>query len=143
MKVSDVMTKNIKVIPHNATVRDAAKLMKDIDTGFVPVIDSENVIGVITDRDIVLRCTAEGHNPNETKVEEVMTREFFFLYEDEDVTEAAKVMSDQQVRRLPVVNRQEELVGVVSLGDLSVDVNNDKMSGKTLEDISRPAKPDL
>jgi len=143
MKVSDVMTKNIKVIPHNATVRDAAKLMKDIDTGFVPVIDSENVIGVITDRDIVLRSAAEGHNPNETKVEEVMTREFFFLYEDEDVTEAAKVMSEQQVRRLPVVNRQEELVGVVSLGDLSVDVNNDKMSGKTLEDISRPAKPDL
>lgn len=141
MKVSDVMTKNVQVIPYNATVRDAAKLMKDIDSGFVPVINSEKVIGVITDRDIVLRSTAEGNNPNETKVEEVMTKEFFFLYEDEDATEAASVMSKQQVRRLPVVNRREELVGVVSLGDLSVDYNNDTVSGKTLEEISRPAKP--
>lgn len=142
MQLRDVMTKNVQVIPHNATVRDAAKLMKDIDTGFIPVIDSENVIGIVTDRDIVLRSTAEGLNPNETKVEEVMTKEFFFLYDDEDVQEAARVMSKRQVRRLPVVNRQEELVGVISLGDLSVDVNNDKISGKTLEDISKPARPD-
>ncbi len=143
MQVKDVMTKQVKVIPSNATIRDAAKLMKDIDTGFIPVIDTDNVIGVITDRDIVLRSTAEGRNPNETKVEEVMTKEFFFLYEDEDVKEAAKVMSDRQVRRLPVVNRQEELVGVLSLGDLSVDTSDEKLSGKALEEISKPAKPDL
>ncbi len=142
MQLKDVMTKNVQLIPRNATVRDAAKLMKDIDTGFVPVIDSENMIGIITDRDIVLRSTAEGRNPNETRVEEVMTKEFFFLYEDEDVKEAARVMSERQIRRLPIVNRQEELVGVISLGDLSVDVSDEKMTGKALEDISKPAKPD-
>jgi len=143
MQIKDVMTKNVKVIPANASIRDAAKLMKDIDSGFVPVIDTDNVIGVITDRDIVLRSTAEGRDPNETKVEEVMTKQFFFLYEDEDVKEAAKVMSDHQVRRLPVVNRQEELVGILSLGDLSVDTSDEKLSGKALEEISKPAKPDL
>lgn len=143
MQIKDIMTKTVKVIPANAMVRDAAKLMKDIDSGFIPVIDADNVIGVITDRDIVLRSTAEGRNPNETTVEEVMTKEFFFLYEDEDVKEAAKVMSERQVRRLPVVNRQEELVGILSLGDLSVDTSDEKLSGKALEDISKPAKPDL
>lgn len=143
MQIKDIMTKTVKVIPANAMVRDAAKLMKDIDSGFIPVIDADNVIGVITDRDIVLRSTAEGRNPNETTVEEVMTKEFFFLYEDEDVKEAAKVMSERQVRRLPVVNRQEELVGILSLGDLLVDTSDEKLSGKALEDISKPAKPDL
>jgi CBS domain-containing protein len=143
MKISEMMTKNPKVIPTNATVRDAAKLMKDIDTGAIPVIDHDQVVGMITDRDIVLRSTAEGHNPNESKISDVMTNEFYFCYEDQDVKDAAKLMQDKQVRRLPIIDRNKHLVGIVSLGDLSVDVNNDKLSGKTLEDISKPAKPDM
>jgi CBS domain-containing protein len=142
MKLKDIMTKNPKVIPANASVRDAARLMKDIDTGAIPVIENNQVVGMVTDRDIVLRSTAEGRNPNETKIDDVMTHEFYFCYEDQDVKDAAKLMQEKQIRRLPIVNHDKHLVGIVSLGDLSVDVGNDKLSGKTLEDISKPAKPD-
>lgn len=143
MQIKEIMTKNVKVIPENAAVRDAAKLMKDIDVGSIPVVNSKEVVGIITDRDIVLRSTAEGRNPNDTMVREVMTVDFYFAYEDEDIQEAARVMSDKQIRRLPVVNRQNELVGIVSLGDLSVDAGKDKISADTLEKISKPARPDL
>ena len=143
MIVKDIMTKNVKVIPQTATVRDAAKLMKDIDVGAIPVVEDDRIIGIVTDRDIVLRSTAEGRNPNETRLEEVMTKEFFYCFEEDSVKEAAKVMREKQVRRLPVVNRLHELVGILSLGDISVDSGDDKISGQTLEDISRPARPDL
>lgn len=142
MKLKDIMTKNPKVIPANASVRDAARLMKEIDTGALPVMQNNQVIGMVTDRDIVLRSTAEGRNPNEEKVDDVMTHEFIFCYEDQDVKDAAKMMQDKQIRRLPVVDHDKQLVGIISLGDLSVDAGNDKLSGKTLEDISKPAKPD-
>lgn len=143
MKLYEMMTKNVEVLPGNATVRDAAKLMKDIDVGSIPVIENNQMVGIITDRDIVLRSTAEGRNPNETRVSDVMTNELYFCYEDQDVKDAAKMMSERQIRRLPVVNRDHELVGIVSLGDLSVDVSDEKVSGKALEDISKPARPDV
>ena len=143
MKIKEMMTKNVKVLPRNATVREAAKLMKDIDVGSIPVTENDQIVGMVTDRDIVLRSTAEGHNPGDVTVGDIMTGEFFFCYEDEDVKQAARVMSDHQVRRLPIVNRQNQLVGIVSLGDLSVDAGSDKVSGQTLENISKPAKPEM
>jgi CBS domain-containing protein len=143
MQLKDIMTKNVQVVPSNASVRDIAKLMKDIDVGSIPVTENNQVIGMVTDRDIVLRSTAEGRNPNDGKASDVMTREFIFGYEDQDIKDAADIMRDHQIRRLPVINRQKELVGIVSLGDLSVDANNDSLSGKTLEDISKPAKPNM
>lgn len=141
MQLKDIMTKNVKIIPQNASVRDAAKLMKEIDTGFIPVMENNRVIGTITDRDIVVRSIAEGRDPNDTRVHDVMTSEFFFCYEDDDVKKAAKLMSDKQIRRIPIINHNNELVGVVALGDLAVDNRNDKMSGDILEDISKPSKP--
>lgn len=142
MQLKDVMTKNPKVLPVNATVRDAAKLMKEIDSGIVPVIENNRLAGVVTDRDIVTRLIAEDRSPNDTRVEKVMTDKVYFCYEDQDVKDAAKLMSEKQVRRIPIVNRQHELVGIISMGDLAVDVNKDKLTGQTLEDVSKPAKPD-
>jgi len=142
--LKDIMSKNVKVITQTASVVEAARLMKDIDVGSIPVTGVDNqMVGIVTDRDIVLRSTAEGHNPSEEQVGKVMTSEFFFCYEDEDVKDGAKIMSDKQVRRLPILNRRNELVGIVSLGDLSVDVGDDKISGNTLEAISKPSKPEL
>jgi CBS domain-containing protein len=142
MQLKDVMTKNVKVIPQNASVQDAAKLMKDVDVGSIPVIsDTNQVVGIITDRDIVVRSTAEGRNPNQSIVKDVMTHEFFSCFEDDDVKKANKLMRERQIRRLPVINHQNELVGIVSLGDISVDVGKDKVTGETLEEISKPSKP--
>jgi CBS domain-containing protein len=96
---------------------------------------------MITDRDITVRATAEGRDPLVTRVSEVMTPEVIFTYEDEDVKDAAKLMREHQVRRLVVLNRDKRLVGIVSLGDLAVDTEDDKLKGKVLEDISQPSEP--
>jgi CBS domain-containing protein len=108
--------------------------------GSVPVCDGDRLLGMVTDRDITLRVTAEGRDP-QVPVSQVMTAEVFYCYDDQDVKEAAKVMRKKQIRRLPIVNRENKLVGIVSLGDLAVEAGKDKLSGRTLEEISEPAKP--
>ena len=139
MKVADVMTRSVDVASPDARLDEVAERMRQLDAGVLPVVDGEKVVGMITDRDITVRATAEGRDPVTTKVSEIMTSEVVFTYDDEDVKDAAKLMQDHQVRRLVVLNREKKLVGIVSLGDLAVDTKDDKLKGQVLEEISKPS----
>jgi predicted transcriptional regulator len=122
------------------SLQEAAHKMKELDIGPLPVYDSEQLAGMLTDRDIVVRCIAEGRDPRSTKVREAMTEGVFYCFEDEDVQDAACLMKEKQIRRLVVLNRDRRLVGVVSLGDLAVDAGGvSKVAGKTLEAVSQPS----
>lgn len=138
MKVAEVMTRSVDVAHPDSRLLEAAERMRQLDAGVLPVVDGERLVGMVTDRDITVRATAEGRDPVTTKVSEVMTPEVVFTYDDEDVKDAAKLMQERQVRRLVVLNREKKLVGIVSLGDLAVDVKDDKMKGQVLEEISKP-----
>jgi CBS domain-containing protein len=139
MQVRDIMTAGVECVQPTATLREAARKMKDLNVGPLPVCeDNERLVGMITDRDIAIRAVAEGDNPDVTPVSAVMTPKIIYCYDDEDVTDAAQMMQDNQVRRLAVLNRSKQLVGIVSLGDLAVDTRDDLLSGHTLEAISEP-----
>ncbi|MFN8489419.1 MAG: CBS domain-containing protein [Caldilineaceae bacterium] len=145
MQLKDVMTHNVEVAHVDISVQDAAKLMKKLDVGSLPVGDGSQLIGMVTDRDITIRATAEGRDPKQTKVKDVMTSDLVYCFEDQAPVEAAVVMQEQKIRRLPIVNHAMKLVGIVSLGDLAVDSDkkevDDDIVGEVLEDISAPAKP--
>ncbi len=118
MKVSDAMTRDVMLIHPNQSIQEAAALMEDCDIGSLPVADSDKLIGMITDRDIAVRAVAKGQGPD-TQVSRVMSKEVLYCFEDDDVKNVAKNMSEIQVRRLPVVTREKKLVGILSLGDLA------------------------
>src|SRR5204863_1961035 len=119
MRVSEAMTREVRVASPGQSIRDVAKIMAEIDAGSMPVGDNDRLVGMITDRDIAIRAVALGKGP-ETPVREVMSSDqVLYCYEDEELDHVAKNMSQQQVRRLPVVNREKRLVGIVSLGNLA------------------------
>jgi|SRR5215217_2580967 len=118
MNVSQCMSTDVKVCAPGDTIRDAARTMKAIDAGFLPVGENDRLVGMITDRDLAVRALAEDRGPN-TPVREVMSAEVLYCYDHEDLDDVAQQMSDLQVRRLPVLNREKRLVGVISLGDIS------------------------
>jgi CBS domain-containing protein len=138
MLVSEVMTPHAECTQPTATIRRAAQRMKRLNVGSLPVCDKERLVGMITDRDIVLRAIAEGMDPETTRVENAMTLGIEYCFDDQDVTEAAQIMEDHQIRRLVVLNRDKRLVGILSLGDLAVRVHDDMLSGSALEQISEP-----
>lgn len=141
MKLKEIMTANVDVIAPEATLREAARRMKDLDVGMIPVCDGERLIGMISDRDIAIRAVADGCNPDQTNVRGTMTPEVIYCFEDQDIAEAARLMNDRQVRRLPVLNRNKRLVGIVSLGDLAVRTHRDAMAAQALEGVSEPSHP--
>jgi CBS domain-containing protein len=118
-KVKDVMTDKCEWISPDTSCTEAAKIMRDGDFGFLPVGENDKLIGMVTDRDITIRCTAEGHDPKTTQIKNVMTKKTYYCYDDQSVEEVCDNLGDIQVRRLPVVNRDKRLVGVVSMGDLA------------------------
>ena len=118
MKISDVMTKSVETVRPDQTARDAARFMLRAEAGSIPVCEGEKVIGMITDRDIAVRGLAEGRGPD-CAVRDLMSDGIICARDDEDVAEVAQRMSDEQVRRLPVLDSSDRLVGIVSLGDLS------------------------
>jgi len=142
MKLRDVMTRDVEVIHPDATLREAAETMEALDVGPLPVCDGARLVGMITDRDLVVRAMSAGQDPNSAKVREVMTPDVAYCFEDQDVTDAAQMMKDKQIRRLVILDRDKRLVGIVSLGDLAVETGNDRMSGDVLEKVSEPAQPD-
>src|SRR5690348_11316073 len=119
MKVGDVMTPDVEMAAPDDTVQTAAKLMADSGAGALPVGENDRLVGMVTDRDITIRSVAEGKAPNLCTVRDVMTREIKYVFDDEDVRDASRKMGEWQVRRLPVLNRDKRLVGVISLGDLA------------------------
>lgn len=138
MKLREIMTPRVEVLPPTATLQAAAQRMKEIDVGSLPVCDGERLLGTLTDRDITIRATAEGWDPRTTTVSEVMSREIVYCFEDQDVEEAADVMESRQVRRLPILTRDKRLCGIVSLGDLAVRTGSHELSGEALEAVSEP-----
>jgi CBS domain-containing protein len=136
------MTRNVEVIRPEAPIAEAARRMDELNVGPLPVCDGDKLIGMVTDRDITVRATSAGRDPNTTSVREAMTSDVVYAYEDQDVRDAARMMSEQQIRRLPVIDRDNRLVGIVSLGDIASETGDDRLSGEVLEQVSEPAEPD-
>jgi len=141
MLLRDMMTASIEAIPADATLMQAAEKMKQLDIGAIPVRENNRLVGMITDRDIAVRGVAEGRDPKKTPVRDAMSADIWFCYEDQSVESAAKLMEDKQIRRLPVFDRSERAIGMVSLGDLAVRNHDDRLSGKVLERVSKPSQP--
>ena len=116
--------------------------MKSLDVGPLPVCDNDRLVGMVTDRDITVRATAEGDAPTDVRVRDVMTPEVIYCFEDDPVEDAARLMAAKQVRRLVVLNRDKRMVGIVSLGDLAVKTGDEQLAGNALEGISEPNHPD-
>jgi CBS domain-containing protein len=139
MQVKDVMTRGVECVPPDATLQDAARKMKDLDVGPLPVCDNDRLAGMVTDRDIAVRAVAEGRDPKTTHVRDVMSAGVTWCFEDDDIKDAARLMREKQLRRLVVLNRDKRLAGIVSLGDLAVETRDQRLAGKTLEKVSQPA----
>ena len=141
MKIKSLMTSKVECIRPEATLEQAARRMRDLDVGPLPVCGNEDrLVGIVTDRDITIRAVAQGMDPKTMLVREVMTPSILYCFEDQDVEEAARLMKEHQIRRLVVLNRQKKLVGIISLGDLAVETGDDLMAGELVEAISQPAR---
>ncbi|WP_072390818.1 CBS domain-containing protein [Hyphomicrobium sp. CS1GBMeth3] len=136
MKVRDAMTNDVFVANPEHTIAHAAKVMADIDCGAIPVGENDRLVGMITDRDIAIRAVAEGKGPD-TRVREVMSSDIKYCFDHEEIDNAARNMGDQQIRRLPVIDRNKRLVGILSLGDLALSRENGS-ANEALAGISRP-----
>jgi CBS domain-containing protein len=136
MKISECMTCDVQLADSNDTIAEAARLMARIDAGVLPVSSNDRLVGMITDRDIAIRGVAEGKGP-EAKVSEVMNAEVKYCFDDQEVDEVLNNMGDLQLRRMPVLNHEKRLVGIVSLGDLAAN-SQARPAGEALSDISRP-----
>jgi CBS domain-containing protein len=137
MKIAEVMTRGVELTSPAATVQKAAQAMADEDVGFLPVGDQDRMIGMITDRDIAIRVVAMGRDPKKTTVGDVMTERVLYCFADEDADKAAESMSREKIRRLPIVDRNKRLVGVVSLGDIAQ--HSSAKAGKTLSSVCHSA----
>ena len=138
MQLKDVMTPHVDVIAPEATIREAAETMRHLDIGPLPVCEGERLVGMLTDRDMTVRAVAEGRDPVTTLVREVMTPDVIYGFEDQDVQDAARLMEQYQIRRLPVLNRSQQLVGMVALGDLAVHAGTRPVAAEVLEQVSEP-----
>lgn len=137
--VRDVMTRGVETTAPDTPIAEAARRMRDLDVGSLPVTDGSRLLGIVTDRDLSVRATAAAKDPNNTRVREVMSPELAWVFDDEPADAAARVMRERQIRRLPVLDRSDRLVGVVALADLATDLGDDKLKGATLEEISQPS----
>jgi CBS domain-containing protein len=133
----DVMTRNPDCVSERDSIRDVARIMKDTDTGIVPVVEGKKIVGLITDRDIVVRGLADGKDLTTASVGDVMTRQVKSVREETPVDEVLNVMTSAEIRRVTVVNANNELVGIVSIGDISKHTRQDNQVGKAIEDISQ------
>jgi CBS domain-containing protein len=138
MKIKDILTKDPEVIRPDAMICNAAAKMKERDIGMLPVCDGERLVGTITDRDLAIRAVAEGADPLATPVKQVMTPNLFYCFEDDDLEAAAQIMEEKQVRRLPVLNRDKRLVGIISLGDFALRSRDEHLTEEVLESVSEP-----
>jgi CBS domain-containing protein len=137
MKVRDAMTRDVRLVKPEQPIREAAKTMADLDIGALPVEENDRLVGMITDRDIAVRAVAAGRGPD-TEIREVMSRDVKYCYDDQTIEEVTQNMGELRVRRLPVLNRDKRLVGILSLGDLAIDEGAQDEAGEALGGISRP-----
>jgi CBS domain-containing protein len=135
MRIADAMTDDVQMVNPDQTIIDAAKMMAECDIGSLPVAENDRLVGMITDRDIVVRALAQG-KAGDTRIRDVMSTEVKYCFDDEDLDEVAHNMGDLQIRRLPVVSRDKRLVGIVSLGDIAI--TDEEPAGDALAGISEP-----
>lgn len=140
MKVRELMTKNVESVTADTDIVMIARKMKELNVGSLPVVENDRLIGIITDRDIAIRVVAEGKNPQTETVGAHLTPRPTTVTPDTDAAEAAKLMANEQIRRLPVVEN-DRLVGFLAIGDLAVEMEKDRVVGDTLEKISEPSQP--
>lgn len=136
MQIRDIMSRDVEIASPDMSIVEAAAKMRDRDTGFLPVGDNDRLVGTITDRDITVRVTAAGKDPNGAKVRDAMSEHAAWCFDDQDTKEAAKLMGDKQIHRLPVVNRDKRLVGIISIGDLARAHEDEETLGESIEEIS-------
>jgi CBS domain-containing protein len=136
MRVSEAMTRNVRLCTPGTPIRDVARIMAEIDAGSMPVGENDRLIGMVTDRDIAIRAVATGKGPD-TPVREVMSEHVHYCFDDEEVDDVAQNMGDVRVRRLPVVNREKRLVGILSLGDVARSEGGES-AGDALVGVSQP-----
>jgi CBS domain-containing protein len=137
MKVREAMTRDVRLVKPDQPIREAAKLMGELDIGALPVEENDRLVGMITDRDIAVRAVAAGRGAD-TPIRDVMSGEIKYCYEDQSVDEVTQNMGELRIRRLPVLNRDKRLVGILSLGDLAIDESARDEAGEALGGISRP-----
>ena len=135
MKVSKCMTRDVELVRSTQTIREAAQMMADLDAGALPVQQDDRLVGMITDRDIAVRAVAQGKSP-ETPVRDVMSPELLYCFDDQEIEDVSRNMGEVKVRRLPVVNRDKRLVGIISIGDLARK-EEQTLTGSTLARISK------
>ena len=135
MQLNRIMTVYVEAIAPKRSIQEAAEQMRSLDVGVLPVCDGDRLVGILTDRDLAVRAVADGRDPKSTPIEEIMTRQVVYCFEDQDIEEAERVMEKNQIRRLPVLHRDKRIVGIVSLGDLAVK-NDENRAGVTLERVS-------
>jgi CBS domain-containing protein len=140
MRISEIMTADVQTVTPDTDLMTVARYMKDLDVGVIPVVEGQQLVGLITDRDIVIRAIATGKQPKESQVREHMSPSPTTVAPNDDVTRAAEIMAREQIRRLPVVEGGK-LVGIVSIGDVAVDARKDTLTGDALEQISEPSRP--
>jgi CBS domain-containing protein len=141
MNVSEIMTTDFEMIDGTGSLIEAAEKMKLLNVGFLPVREGTRLAGLVTDRDIVIRGLAEGLDPGSTQVKDIISSGVVYCYDDDSVEEAARLMEDNQIRRLIVVNHDQTPVGILSIGDIAVKSGQEELAGEILERISEPAAP--
>jgi CBS domain-containing protein len=139
MRIADIMTRDVHIASPDQSIQDASRMMAELDVGALPVGEKDRLIGMLTDRDITVRVVAEARSPANCRVGDVMTRDIKYVYEDESTEDLARNMGDLQVRRMPVLNREKRLVGIVSLGDLATAGDSLLDAGDAVAGVSEPA----
>ncbi len=139
-QLKEIMTSDVQVMRPDARLTEVASQMKKLDVGAIPICDEDRLVGMVTDRDIVLRTLGESQDPRVMFAKDVMHSPIVYCYEDQTIEEAARLMEVKQIRRLVVLNRDKRLVGIVSVGDLAVKTGSEELSGEVLEKISQPAR---
>ena len=144
MQIREIMTQGAEVSYLDDTAQEAAAKMRELDVGALPVCDGDEIQGVVTDRDMAIRLVAEGRDPARTRVSDIMTPGVSYCFDDQSVEEAVMLMEAQQIRRLPILNRDKQLVGMLSLGDLALrteGTEDEDLADEALKDISEPSEP--
>jgi CBS domain-containing protein len=134
-RCSEIMTRDVRTATSKTSVSEIAVMMRDGDMGAVPVVENGRLIGIVTDRDLVVRCVADGGGPD-TPVSEAMTTEIFSVKPDDFAFEAVRLMGDKQVRRVPVVDEDGKLAGIISMADVALETEDELEIAETLEEIS-------
>jgi CBS domain-containing protein len=140
MKVNELMSQKVELATPTDSIQQVAQMMQRIDVGILPIAEDDRMVGMVTDRDIVVRAVAQGRDPKSTPVSEVMSREVRYCYEDDEIEAVAENMAELQVRRLPVVTREKRLCGIISLGDIARE-HRGREAAEALEGITRQGGP--